>query len=475
LKVIKNLFWNISYQILILIIPLVSIPYVSRTLGPTSVGIESYTNSIAQYFVLFGGLGLSLYGTREIAYFRDDINKMSQIFWELAITRFIIMLIGYLVYIISILIYGKYTQMFIAEGFWIIGAAFDISWLFQGLEKFQVTVLRNFFVKIVGLFLIFMLVDSSNDLFVYIMIITGSQLVGFLTLFPYLKSTVNIVPLRHLRLAKHIKEGVALFIPQVATQIYLPINKMMLGIFAGVTSSGFYAYSDNIIRMLLAVITAVGTVFLPNIAHKFASGDKHSLVDTLLKTVHGIWIVSVPMMFGLMALAQPFTDIFFGPGFGTVAELIRLESIVVFIIGITNIVGMQYLIPVRKVKVYSSSVVLGSVANVVFNIPLIRLSGAKGAVIGTVIAELVVLLYQLWVERDVIRVSKLFSGLGKYLISGLIMYSSLVFISSRVSEGIISLLAEVLIGSLIYLLCLILVRPSEFIDVLSFLKEKMKL
>ena len=315
MKLIKNYFYNVGYQVFILLVPLVTTPYITRVLGSTGVGINAYTNSIIQYFILFGSIGISLYGNRTIAYERDDKQKMSQSFWEISILRFITIALAYVAFLVFLLFTKKYHQFYFYQSFQVIAAAFDISWLFMGLEDFKRTVLRNFMVKIISVISIFMFVKTSHDVSIYILVLTLSTLLGNLSLWGYLKRTVDKPDLHHLHLFKHIRPSVSLFIPQIATQIYLILNKTMLGSISGVQSSGFYENSDKMVKMLLAVVTATGTVMLPRMAHTFASKDFKQLHKYLYTSFDFVSFISIPLAFGLSAVAPKFAIWFMGKEF----------------------------------------------------------------------------------------------------------------------------------------------------------------
>ena len=150
-KVVKNYLYNLSYQLLLIILPIITTPYVSRVLGAKGVGTYSYTNSITQYFILLGCIGLNLYGQREIAYYQNDIKKRNRTFFELLFLRFITLTISIIVFYFTMVLHSKYSYIFIIQVLDIIASIFDISWFFQGIEDFQKTVLRNFVVRIICL------------------------------------------------------------------------------------------------------------------------------------------------------------------------------------------------------------------------------------------------------------------------------------------------------------------------------------
>ena len=151
MRVVRNYLYNVFYQVFILIIPLITTPYLSRILGPTGIGINSYTNSIIQYFILFGSVGVNLYGNRQIAYVRQDRIKLTRTFYEIYFMRLVTIIIAYMCFIVFVSLVGKFRFYYFAQSISIIAAAFDISWFFMGIENFAVTVLRNFIIKLITL------------------------------------------------------------------------------------------------------------------------------------------------------------------------------------------------------------------------------------------------------------------------------------------------------------------------------------
>lgn len=399
-----------GYQVFVLLLPIITIPYVSRVLGPTGIGINAYTNSIVQYFVLFGTLGLTMYGNREIAYNRDDRQKMSNLFWELALLRLVTTSLAIIVYLVFILLVDQYQTFYLIQGLLLVATAVDMSWFFQGLEEFRITVLRNSLVKIVSLVLIFTLVKSRNDLWIYIFVLTGSQVLGNLTLFPYLKTYINKPIWKQLNLMKHLSPTIAMFVPQIATQIYLQVNKTMFGAFTGVQASGFYDNSDKIVKILLAVVTATGTVLLPHSAHSFASGRHDQVEKSLTRSMHFILVLACPMAAGLAGVAPVFTKVFFGADFWPVSSLLMIESVIIILVGISNATGVQYLLPTNQLVPFTTSVILGAIGNIILNIPLILLYGGNGAMVATVLSEFLVTGYQVYKIKGQLSLNGLFSG-----------------------------------------------------------------
>ena len=174
MRVIRNYFYNLSYQVLSLIVPLLTSAYVSRTLKPAGVGANAFTGSIIQYFVLLANMGIGYYANRQIAYVRENKRKMSQTFWEIQILKTIMTLSAYICFEFFMMIYTRQSSYMWAQSVNLVAVAFDISWFYDGLENFKITVLKNSLVKLLSTAAIFIFIKNSNDVIFYILILALS-------------------------------------------------------------------------------------------------------------------------------------------------------------------------------------------------------------------------------------------------------------------------------------------------------------
>lgn len=471
MKLVRNYLYNAGYQILLLITPLLTVPYISRVLGPTGVGINATTNSVITYFLLLGTLGVTIYGNREIAGCREDIHKRSVKFWEIEIMQISTILVAYCVFLIWLYFTTQFKMYFFLQSFLILAGAFDISWYFMGLEDFKKTVLRNVIVKIISLLCIFTLVKDSQDTGIYILILSLSQILGNITLWPYLRTSVKTVRLGELHIWSHFRPSVALFIPQIAIQIYVALNRTMLWKLDSVTASGYYDYADKLIKLVLALVTATGIIMLPRISNLFAHGETKKIHRYLYASFDFVSCIAFPLAFGVAATATSLAPWFFGAQFSSVSSLLIIESPIILFIGWSNVIGQQYLIPTRQVKQYTQSVTIGAITNIVLNIPLIIIWGVRGAAIATLVSELVVTLYQLFVVRKQLTMWKLFRNFSKYLIAGILMFVVVYCLNIQMKIGVGSIAGQVLEGGLIYAGLLLILQPSLITDVKYILKH----
>lgn len=470
-SITKNYVYNLIYQVLVLILPLVTTPYISRVLGAENIGIYSYTLSISAYFILFGSLGVALYGQREIAYNQENKKKYSIIFWEILLLRIITMSISAAIFYFAF-VNGKQYQMYykilILE---LIGNCIDISWFFQGLEEFKKTVTRNIIVKIISVISIFMFVKTSNDLPVYFWIYVLSILIGNGSLWLYLPKFLNQVKIKELHILKHLRPTIGLFIPQIAVQVYTVLDRTMIGtIIADKSEVGFYDQSQKIIKVVLAIITSLGTVMLPRIASTFANGDKEKVNDYMKKSFNMVFFLAFPMLFGIISVSNSFVPVFFGPGYDEVIELMNVISPIILLIGLSNVIGTQYLLPTKRQKEYTISVVAGAIVNFIMNACLILKFGAVGASIGTIIAEFTVTSIQIFFTRKDFDWKDIFKIQLKYIISSVIMFIVCLAIGKGINNYFKAIIIQIIVGVLIYIITLIAMKDKFVIDILKKLK-----
>lgn len=468
MKVIKNYLYNASYQILLMLAPLLTTPYVARILGAHANGINTYTNGWVTFFCLFGQLGVGLYGNREIAYCQRSLKERSQAFWEIWSIQLAASVISLAVYLFAVMIFSSaFKYFFLLQSLYIIGGALDISWYFMGVEDFKKIVVRNACVKLISIGLIFLLVRSPHDLSKYIFLLGGSSLLGTLSLWPYLKGQINLVPLHDLQPFQHLYPTILLFIPTITTQIYLVVNRIMLGRMSTQDAVSQFDFGDKMIKLALSLVTAVGTVMLPHIANKFAEGDRASVHRTLVKSFDFCTALAVPITFGLMAISTKFAPWFLGSEYGPTSKVIFYEAPVVVFIAWSNVTGTQYLMPVHREKAFTFSVTIGAIVNVLANVLLIPKHGVSGAATATVISEASVCIVQLLLMRSSFQITQLFAALWKYLLAGSAMYLVVVRLNEIMRMTLSNLAAQIIIGVIVYSVIVWILKPPVIESVMN--------
>ena len=473
MKVIRNYLYNVGYQVLAIIVPLITSAYVSRVLRPEGVGANAFTNSIIQYFILFASMGIGYYGNRQIAYVRDNRPKMAKTFWEIQIVKTIMTLVSIIAFEIFLIFYTRQFDYMVAQSLNLVAVAFDISWFYEGVENFKVTVLKNSLVKIVSMIAIFLFIKGPYDVTLYIVVLALSTLLGNLTLWPDIYRDLPKVKIRSLNPWIHFLPMVELFIPQIATQVYVQLNRTMLGIMVNETASGYYQYSDSLVKLILALVTATGTVMLPHVANAVSHGDMKKVNQMLYKSFDFVSAMAVPMMFGLAAISLTLAPKYYGSGYGPVGPAMMIESIVIIMIAWSNVLGVQYLLPIHHQKQFTISVTVGAVVNIILNFPLIHLYGLNGAMWSTVLSEISVTLYQLIAVRGLLSYKTLFNSLWKYLVSGVVMFLPVFWMNTHLKDSWLMMGLEVIVGVVIYGVMVMLLRAPIVDEAKKLIREKL--
>lgn len=450
----KNFIFNLIYQILTLILPLVTAPYISRTLGSDAVGRFSYTYSVAMYFSMFITLGLNNYGNRTIAANNGNKKNISKNFIEIYIMQLTMGFVVIACYIFYAVFIVKTDQtLALLQLLYVAGALFDINWFFFGLEKFKLTVTRNVIIKFLTVAGTLLLVKNTGDIYVYTIVMGGGNFLSQIVLWQFLRKEICPVKISFKGIMGHFMPNLILFIPVIAVSLYKVMDKIMLGNLSTKSQVGFYEYSEKIVNILTCLITSLGTVMLPKISYLLANGEKTQVRNYISKSIRFSAFSSSAMAFGIAAVASQFAPFFYGNEFAPCGTLIAVMASTIIFVSWANVIRTQYLIPVHEDKVYIISVMLGAVCNASINWILIPKLGALGATIGTVVAEFVVMLYQSIKVRRELPINKYFFNSLYYFGAGFVMYFIVVGVKAVLPFSLfISMCIEVLVGTVVYLL-----------------------
>ena len=449
----KNFIYNITYQILVLILPIATAPYISRVLGAEKVGIYSYTYSIVYYFMLFAMLGLNNYGNRQIAKVKDDQQKLNTNFWNIYTLQLCTSSIMIIIYIVYLILGSRLNnQIAVIQIIYLISTVFDINWFFFGMEKFKLTVARNTIIKIITCLSVFVFVKEKEDLYIYTIIMSLGILISQLMLWPFLKNIVKFQKVKFKEAIKqHFKPCLILFVPVIAVSLYKIMDKIMLGYMTNMSQVGLYENSEKMINIIIGIITSLGIVMLPRMSNLIANGEMEKGKQYIEKSIRITMFMSSALSFGMMAISDRFVIWFFGEQFTGSGIILKYLSITTIFISIANVIRTQYIIPMERDKSYIISVSLGAIVNILANIILIPKYQAVGAAIGTVIAEISVTMYQIIDVRKGLDIFKYLKMGIKYIVIGGIMYILVTNLRVNSNSDLVILIIQIGVGVLFYI------------------------
>ena len=470
----RNYIYNLSYQILLMITPLLTTPYLSRILGPDGIGKVSFANSVVAYFSLFAVFGITLYGQRQISYVQNDKTQRSHVFWEIKIFEVASSLIVLIIYLLF-----SFSQadrlLYLVLAFNIAAITFDITWFFQGMEEFGKIVFRNFILKIFNIAFIFTFITSHEDFVLYAFGLAFFTFIGNVSLWVYLPNYVGKPNFKSIKVLQNIKIILSLFIPTIAIQIYTVMDKTMIGLITkDVFENGYYEQSITVTRMALMFVTSLGAVMIPRIGYHFGKGEMITVQTYMYRGFQFVWFLGIPLCFGLIGIASNFVPWFFGPSFLKVVPLLSILSFLILAIGINNVTGMQYLIPTGRQNTFTITVLIGAGVNFLLNCWLIYYYKSIGAAIASVIAETVITLVQLYIVRKELSVRNIFFSCRHYLFSGSVMFLLLQYLGKMLSPSIIHTFSMIICGTVTYVTCLLIMKDDFLIENSTKLLGKIK-
>ena len=458
----KNFLYSMCYQILTLILPLITAPYVTRVLGAKSLGIYSKSQALAHYFLLFTMLGVNNYGNRAIARVRDDRAKASKTFWEIysfQIFTAVIVTISYGIYCIQFA--SENRLIYIMQAFYVMSGLIDVNWCCFGMEKFKLTTIRSMSVRILTAVSVFTLVKSRDDLWLYTFILSFSYVLSGLVIWPFIKRHIDFVKPTWAGMKRHIKPNLVLFWPVIAISLYNIMDKLMLGWFSEDEEVAFYTYAERIVTIPTTLILALDNVIMPKMSNLYASEGKTEKIRYLMDNVMLFaMFMAAAMGFGLAGVADVFAPWFYGSAFTRCGYFILLLSPVIIVKAWAGALRTQFIIPTGRDKIYVVSLTAGAVVNLILNTLLIPRMNGVGAIIGTLAAEFVVCFIQFfWCRKDIDINNYLINGIS-FCIIGAIMFLVVENLSYVCENVLITMGVQVFCGAVVYvfLACLYMIK-----------------
>ncbi|EAQ43168.3 oligosaccharide flippase family protein [Polaribacter sp. MED152] len=390
----KNFIYNNLYNLVNLLIPLIIFPYISRIFGPVGLGKISFTISLVSTFVIISSLGIPIYGIREISKVKNDKILLSKTFIEV----FSIQLIWLIIIMLFYGIWISFTNTFqgdyilkIVSFFHLVGLVCIINWFYQGIENYRFVTIVNVGIKFLTIILVFLFVNNEDQYWLYYCILVGPIFLAFILSLINTKQHL-IFSLKNLSLKKHVKSIGIIFATQVAIGVYTNLSIVFLKYFSNDEQVGFFTPALRLVKISTTVITALGIVLIPKITEFVKNNNITECNLIIVKSIKYTFLVSSPLVVLIYLNANEIILIFAGENFNQSIVLLKYLTPLIIFIGLSNIFGLQILIPFHKEKLYLYAVVLGSVFSIFLNYFLMTTLQSKGAVYAILITEFIIAL-----------------------------------------------------------------------------------
>lgn len=419
MKSIKfNAIMNIILTMSSFIFPLITFPYTSRVLMPDGIGRVSFATSIVYYFSIVAQLGIPTYGICECAKVRGDIKKLSKTVHEILFINLITTIISYLCFIVALFCVPRLAEekiLFLILSVSIIFNTIGVEWLYKALEKYQYITSRSIAFKVLSIILLFGFVHKKTDYLIYAAITifagVGSNVLNFL----HLSTHIEIKWYGNYNLKRHLKPILLLFSMSVASVIYTNLDTVMLGFLTTEEEVGYYTAAVKIKTIMVTVVTSLSTVLLPRVTYYWENGLRDEFNRVCEKTFKFLVLFATPIVIFFEIFAK--AGIVFLSGEKYIPAVLSMQIIMptVIFIGLSNLTGIQMMIPMGKAKYVLYSEIIGAMLDLAINFALIPKMGSAGAALGTVIAEFAVMLYQFIILREFVLSAIKKIGLAKWI------------------------------------------------------------
>ena len=469
MKIIKNYLYNLSYQILTIILPIITVPYVTRIFTSEALGNYVFYNSIVSYFSLFAMLGIGVYGTKQIAAASD----VSSTFWNIYVIQLIASILAISVYVIAVFSIPQMGGIIpLIVGITLFANMIDISWLFSGKEDFKKITIRNVVIRIIGVISIFTFIKSSDDLYLYVFLIVIFDFLGQFVMWVPAKKFIKRPSFNTKIMKKNLHPIILLFLPQVAISLYVVLDRTLLGLLGSYSDVGIYEQGQKLISILLKVVSSLGVVMLPRVAN-LLSERKDREAQNMVKFSFILYnLIIFPMIFGLIAVNEVFVKLFLGQNFQDVKYVLYVTVFNIMFVGWSNILGYQVLVVRNKNKEFMLSTTIPAFVSVAVNIAVIPFFGYIGASITSVVVEILVFAIQWYYSRNIINKKLLFNkDLVKIILSSLVMFGAVMLCKMTLGfDGIVGLVIYLVVGGISYLGMLFLLKTVNIKEMKEMLK-----
>ena len=470
----KNIILNILRTFMSLIFPIITFPYASRILFPEGIGKINYVNSIVSYFTMLATLGISTYGTREVARLRDNRDKLSQFCSEVFTLNLISTFVSYFIFFLLLIFvpkFSNYSKMLCYSSISIIFTTIGLCWLYGGLEEYAYVTFRTVLFQIISIILLYTFVKTSDDLIKYLLIgiigTVGSNLLNLLYSRKFIKLQITKPNFK-----QHFKPIIVLFSITVISSIYNTLDTTMLGFLSTDQQVGYYSAATKINRMVLTVVASFSIVVFPRLSY-YAGKKSDDFIKLINKFFSLTLCISIPCSVGLHLLCEPIMLLFSGEKYIPAIPVMKIMNPIIIIVSLSNLIGTQIFIPLKKEKTTIRAVSIGASVNFILNIILIKRYQAYGAAIATLVAESIVLIHQIICSFNYISLKNEIKNIIQYIISTLAMAFLVIILKNYIQNIILLIILSISSGALLYFIILVILRNYMALNIINLIRNKL--
>lgn len=476
-KIKFNLLLNIFRMVLMVLVPLITFPYLTRIFLADGMGKINFAISVANMLTLFATLGVYTYGLRQGSLIRENKAVFSNFVYEILLINFIATLLTYLFFIIclnSIPVFIDNCKLLLIYSMAVFFSAVSLDWVFGVYEDYLYITKRQIFAQLTLIVLMLLLVKKQEDIYLWAIVCTLVTIVINICNFGKLKKYIYIKKpnFKKLILLQHIKPITVLFITQLAAKTGSDLNIIMIGLMSTNRETGLYSIVAKVINILITCFAAMTPVLVPKIV-SLINLNNNQAIKFIHKIFRLILFISLPAAIGLYALSDEIIYIIAGENFVEAAVTLRILAPVIVFSALNSMIYYNYFVPLHLEKYVLCCTSITLISNLIFNYWLINLYASNGAAVSYCIAELLGLISAIYISNKKCNTCICdFSVLHKYLIGTFLIFIYVSFIKFLEIKIVVLTLFLSIIGSIfLYFIIMYLFRDEFILDVISIINK----
>lgn len=451
---VKSSIFNMLYNLLNVIFPLISVTYASHILLDTGIGKVDSAQNIAQYFVLLAPLGITNYGIREIAKVRNSREQKNKVFSELFLLNAFSTICFSCIYYMLIFSRPEFVQerrLYIVTGLAVICNLMNVDWYYKGMEEFQYIATRNFVVKCVTLCLLFLGVKKRSDYVVYASISILATMGNYFLNVVNLRKYGAVLEVKNLALTKHIRPMLVFSATSFAIELYALLDVTMISCFCQPENVAYYNNAIKMVRALIVVIAASGGALLPRLSLYREKGEYEKCSEVTNRVFEAMYVMLMPCGIGLFLISEDLVPLLFGSSFVPCITTMKIASLLIYSLGFSNLFGTQILLTFGGELKTLLCTVVGAASNICMNLALIPRYQENGVAAASVVSEGLVTLVAVAFSCKYIRFSPNKKIIYIVVVAAALMAMAIVAVNRYMDGGMGRLLIDIIVGGSIYI------------------------
>ena len=439
------------------ILGILTFPYISRVLGVGNVGLVNFVDNTISYFLLFASMGISTIGVRAIAASKNNQDSLNKVFSNILGLNLIFTIVVLILYNLALVYIPRFSaniELFLIGNAKIIFTSLLIEWFYSGIENFRFITIRSLLIRLIYVFLLFIVIKDPRDYVLYFILTTATIVVNSVVNMFYSLKLVKVV-FKELFSFTYLRENLLIGVYSIMTSMYLTFNVMFLGLRTNDIEVGYYTSAFKLYNLMLSVFTAFTSVMLPRMSSLIADNNFAQFNRFTDKSFESVSLLSFPIILCSALLAPEIIDLICGPGYEGAIIPMQIIMPSIFLVAISQVLAIQVLMPLKRDNILLRTSIFGAISSIILNVTLVSKFGSVGSSLVLMFSELIVtIIYVIYVTKNnIVRIpwGRFFKSFVKSLPCAVVclVYKSMIsqpyviivlsFISSVLVYGLINL------------------------------------